>query len=75
MFAVALVAVVYLLLGAHHRAEMHWGNERRELLNRIQRPDYVPALVTDPERFTLPDDGPDEIELINTIAEPPGEGE
>jgi hypothetical protein len=75
VFAIALVVVVHLLLRTHREAEAVYMAERRELLNRIQRPDYLPAAnPVDLERFQLPDE-PDEIELINTIAEPPGDSQ
>jgi len=47
---VALVAVAYLLLrsqaradAAHERDREAWVAERRELLNRVQRPEQIPV--------------------------------
>jgi hypothetical protein len=48
------------------RAE--WTAERRELLNRIQRPEYAPMPVHE-WTYQPDDDGPDEINLVGTIAE------
>lgn len=48
-----------------------WVEERRELLNRIQRPEYVPAApVTD---FQIPELEPDEFDLVGTLQDPAGE--
>lgn len=66
-----LVAALWVALNRHHQAERDWARERRELINRIQRPEYLPTMV-DPDHFTLStDEEPDEIDLIGTIADPP----
>lgn len=68
LFAVIAVRFVAKQDAAHLNAmrvaEMQWAEERRELLNRIQRPEMVPQRVSDP--LTLPDPEPDEIELVGT---------
>lgn len=67
--AVALVAVVIYLTRQHAEQAAAWYVERRELLNRIQRPEHVPvagSLVP----FEWPEDQPDEIELVGTIRDP-----
>lgn len=38
--AVTIVVVVFLMLRHQGAQERLWGEERRELLNRVQRPDY-----------------------------------
>lgn len=65
LLAVALVAVVYL--GADHlrRSEHAWFEERRELLNRIQRPEMLPQSVS--AVVPLPEPEPDEIRLVGTM--------
>lgn len=65
LLAVALVATVHLLLAHFREAQAQWAVERRELLNRIQRPDIVP--VTPVHTFTMPEVEPDEIDLVGTI--------
>lgn len=68
VLAVALVAVVHILLRSHRQAEQAWEAERRELLNRIQRPEAIPA--TSPEHYELPEPEEDFSALVGTIAEP-----
>ena len=68
ILAVALVAVVHLLLRYHRQAESTWEKERRELLNRIQRPEVVP--LPDVPGFVLPEPEEDFSALVGTIAEP-----
>jgi hypothetical protein len=63
----ALVVALGFSLIRHHEAEMAWADERRELLTRIQRPEYVPAAPM--PNFELPEMEPDQVELINTIAD------
>ena len=44
-----------------------WASERRELLNRIQRPELLPIA---PERdFVIPEVEPDEFDMIGSIRE------
>jgi hypothetical protein len=42
-----------------------WAQERRELLERIQRPQHIPITVTEP--LVLPEEPADEIDLVGTI--------
>jgi hypothetical protein len=42
-----------------------WVEERRELLNRIQRPEYVPTAPA--VRFEIPEPEPDDFEQVGTI--------
>ena len=73
--AVAWVALTMWLLTmqakAHREAQVEWALERRELLNRIQHPEFVP---TTPAQFELPEQEPDEWNLVGTIAPPPEDG-
>lgn len=51
--------------------ELEWAKERRELLNRVQRPElHVPQPA---EHFEFPDPEPDDAHLVGTIAPPPEE--
>lgn len=76
----ALTIAGILFLWYRDRQEMVseralWASERRELLNRIQAPQFVPGST---EGFVWPEseDGEfDEIDLVGSIAEPAGEGE
>ena len=43
-----------------------WTSERRELLNRIQRPEWLPVAS---EGFEMPEPEPDEFNMIGTISE------
>lgn len=76
--AIVLVAIVYLLLRerrADHAAlaveRRSWGAERRELLNRVQRPERIPV---DPI-FDYPEteEVVDEIGLVGAIQDWDGE--
>lgn len=67
--AVALVAVVFLLLRHFAASERAWADERRELLNRVQRPDHIPLPST--EQFVFPEQEDDELNKVGTIAPPP----
>ena len=68
LLAAALVAVVWLLLRHQQHAERAWEAERRELLNRIQRPEQIP--LPDAPDFVLPEPEDDESALVGTVAEP-----
>jgi hypothetical protein len=67
--AAAIVAVVFLMLKHQTVQEQAWTAERRELLERIQRPDRIPTSTIDPFVFNT-DTEPDEFGLVGTIAEP-----
>ena len=74
----ALVLVVrYFLADISEREDaislerIGWVEERRELLNRIQRPEYVPTMpVMD---FRVPELEPDEFDLVGTMQDTVGE--
>jgi hypothetical protein len=68
---VALVAVSWLLLRAHAQETAHWALERRELLNRIQRPEQIP--LPSASEFVFPEPEPDEINRVGTIEYQPEE--
>ena len=72
LIVAALAALAHLQLESqrrsHRAAEVAWERERRELLNRVQRPEHVPVLGG--ERFEWPEEELDEIEKVGTIALP-----
>lgn len=83
IITVAALAAIVVLAGrqlesvvvdnAVRRAELEleWAKERRELLNRIQRPEQT---VPQPaEHFEFPEPEPDDAHLVGTIAPPPEE--
>lgn len=61
----ALVLVVRLLLQRITTAETAVADERRELLNRIQRPDVLPIASSTP--FVVPEQEPDDIGEVGEI--------
>ena len=61
----ALVYALRLQALSHRDAQAQWAEERRELLNRIQRPEYTP---TAPAPFELPELPEDQYNLVGTIA-------
>lgn len=73
LIALALLAVIaagaLLLLHvqqkAHAQAQVDWALERRELLNRIQRPEQLP--VTVPEGWVMPEPETDDSHLIGQV--------
>lgn len=67
--SVALTAVAYAFLRHIAQREAQITQERRELLERIQRPELVP-LHHRPD-FLEPEIELDEIGLVGTIAPPP----
>jgi hypothetical protein len=72
--AVALCAMVghYYLLDKSHIAErVLWAEERRELLNRIQRPDQIPTSPS--PGYVVPEPEPDEINDVGTVRYEPEE--
>lgn len=68
VLAVALLASVWLLLlieRMHDGERTAWAAERRELLERIQRPDRIPAAPrTD---FVVPEREPDEWGKVGSV--------
>ena len=65
---ICLVLITRLLVEDQREAQAEWALERRELLNRIQHPEFVP---TTPRSLSLPEQEPDEWNLVGTIAPPP----
>ena len=63
--AIALVALTWVLLRHFREQTAQWAVERRELLNRIQRPDHIPV-AAHPD-FVMPELEPDDIGLVGTI--------
>ena len=64
----AVILMVWILLLRDHRQQQAaWTVERRELLNRIQRPEMIPASTF--EAFEVPEPEPDFSHLVGTIAE------
>lgn len=77
---IGIAAIVALLVQARQyaldrqRVEKAWTQERRELLERIQRPERPPVEPATP--FDIPEQPQDEWNLVNTISyEPQPEGE
>lgn len=68
VLAGALVAVVYMFIAAQAATDTAIADERRELLNRIQRPEQLPVAAM--PAFVFPEPVEDEIGLVGTIAEP-----
>jgi hypothetical protein len=62
---VALVAAIALFSRDRDRSEARWTLERRELLNRIQRPEMVPLPTA--EGFVVPERLPDEWAQVGQI--------
>jgi len=80
VLAAALVVVVVVFVRYQTARDQRFAEverayvlERRELLNRIQRPDMIP--VRAPDAFVQPESEPDQIDLVGVIMEPPGEEE
>ncbi len=78
LLAIALVVIVVAFL--HHyrererlwqQVQQEWAAERRELANRIQRPEHIPVGVS--RAWVAPEPEDDEVELVGTIADPPQE--
>lgn len=60
----ALAAALVLLQRSHREAQAQWALERRELLNRIQRPEIIP---TAPVAFEVPEREDDEWNKVGTV--------
>lgn len=63
--ALAIVAIVFLLLRSHSSQATAWALERRELLNRVQRPEVLPFASA--SQYVLPEPEVDELERVGTI--------
>ena len=72
--AVALVAVVFLLL--RHQTERATAHDRQlqTMADRIQHPERPQPSQEGQWVWPQPDDEPDEIDLVGTIAAPPEGG-
>lgn len=70
--AAVIVAAVFLCLRHISQLEASWADERRELLNRIQRPEIVPVKPT--EGYVIPDQEPDGWNDIGEIVYDPDYG-
>lgn len=64
--AVLQLAVLILATSRMDRERAGWADERRELLNRIQQPQFIPTGAADGWKF--PENEPDEIGLVGTVA-------
>lgn len=64
--ALAIVVCVALLLRYQAAQATAWALERRELLNRIQRPEMLPFAAA--PQYVLPEPEVDDLELVGTIA-------
>ena len=65
----ALVFLIIVLAREYTIAleRREWVSERRELLNRIQRPEVLP--VVSERDFVIPEVEPDEFDMIGSIQE------
>ncbi|CAB4172170.1 hypothetical protein UFOVP1346_8 [uncultured Caudovirales phage] len=64
-----LLVVILVREYTIHQERVEGALERRELLNRVQRPEALPtAQMTD---FIIPDPEPDEFALVGQISESP----
>lgn len=61
-----LFALILLREYTFRQERAEWLSERRELLNRVQRPDILPVAQS---AFVQPEVEPDEFNLIGSIAE------
>lgn len=69
MIASSLILLSIILLREYtfHQERSEWLLERRELLNRVQRPEQLPSpQITD---FVIPEYEPDEFDLVGVIQE------
>lgn len=84
LLAVALVLVVVALVrehrkvverltNAHAMAEEAWIVERRELVNRVQAPEFIPR--SSPLEFKVKDPEPDEGYLVGQVNYDGGNGD
>ena len=66
VLTLVLALIVRMLTEAQGQLEASWVQERRELLERIQRPEHPP--ITSGARFEAPEQEPDEWNLVGTIS-------
>lgn len=70
MTLVPVVLLFILILAREYgfaAERREWASERRELLNRIQRPEWLPVVS---EGFEAPEVEMDEFNLVGVIQEP-----
>lgn len=67
LVALAVIAFAYSLVVDHREARRQWALERRELLERIQRPERIPVSAAADEEFEVPEMEPDESDAVGTI--------
>lgn len=65
--ALALVAVVGGVLLYLDRRDQRTAAERRELLNRVQRPDLIPVVAPPPTRTAPAEVEPDESDQVGRV--------
>lgn len=61
----AMFVVILVLVRSAQAAEARWASERRELLNRIQRPEYIPRDTS--QVYEIPERDPDEWAKVGTV--------
>ena len=69
MIVSSLILLTIILMREYtfHQERSEWLLERRELLNRVQRPEALPSpQIAD---FVIPDFEPDEFDLVGVIQE------
>lgn len=71
IFAVLLAVIIWRSENEKTEREAQWVLERRELLNRIQAPERAP--FAEPQFLEIPEQAPDEWNLVGSIAPPPAE--
>jgi hypothetical protein len=69
---VTLLIELFRLQDRHAKAETAWTQERRELLNRIQRPEQLP--VPEAQEFVIPERELDEWAKVGTLDVDPDYG-
>lgn len=69
--SLALLVVIRSLGEAHRAAQKQWAEERRELLNRIQAPERSAFVSPDAATYELPDETPDEFNLVGSLVNDP----
>ena len=67
-FPFAILAVLILAREyTFHQERAEWLSERRELLNRVQRPEWLPVAS---QAFSAPEPELDEFNMVGVISEP-----
>lgn len=67
--SVAFLVALWLQQEGHREAQAQWALERRELLNRIQKPEVLP--MPSFGQFSAPEQPADEFNLVGTIRNDP----